>query len=490
MEKLERITSKILVFIVLVLLGACATSTSTRSLPMPKIKKLSSYIPRQVEEWQLDNGLKVFYLPDDELPIIRGALYIPGGTLSEIPDKPALISMLGSQMRQGGAGSLDADQLDLELEKLAASVSSDYSTEYGSFGFSCLSSDFDRVFSIFSDVVLSPRFDLDRLDLAKGQSLEGIRRRRDDPSNIAGLASRHLLFGDNFVGRVLASSDIKSISRVDLLRAHRLFVQPEGAILAVTGKIDREKMNRAISERFANWKNLSVKPPAVSEYSYKPQPGIYFVTEQFEQSTVYIGQQGPTRLADDYVGIEGFNTIFGGGDFGSRLMTKIRTDQGLAYSVYGSILQAKPVGQNIMVLQTKAQSVSDAIEQSILVLSDMQKNLVNEEELEQAKMAIQNSFIFKLDTTDDLIRRHALLRLLNYPADYDATYVSKVNALERQDIKEVANKYWDISKLVIVVVGNENAYNLLKERATKEPDSFAGLGLFRCSFNEKLEACP
>jgi len=470
-------------------LVSCSSKQSASSIPMPKDEKQTAYKPKLSEQWQLSNGLSVMYLPDEELPIIRGALLIPGGTLWEIPGKPALISAMGHQMRQGGAGNLDADELDLQLEKLAAGIESSYGTEYGSIGFSCLTSDFEKVFSLFSDVVLFPKFEKNRLDLWKGQSLESIRRRGDDPNTVAGLSFRELLMGQTPMGRVTVPEDIKSVEREDLLKTHRLLVQPKGAILAITGKIDRKILQEAIERRFGSWKELPEHLSEMPAMSFNPKPGVYFIKKPFEQATVYAGELGPVRLTPDYAAIEGFNIIFGGGDFGSRLMKTIRTDLGLAYSLYGSVLPGFPIGQDIIVLQTKSESTADALEKSIDVLSTMQKVNVEDFEMEQAKKSIQNSFIFKLDTPDDLVRRQALLRLLNYPKDYDETYVEKINMLSAGDVLEVAKKHWDISKLVIVVVGNETAYNSIRAKLQSSPQSLAGFELHECTFSQKLDAC-
>ncbi|MFO0006354.1 MAG: insulinase family protein, partial [bacterium] len=117
------------------------------------------------------------YLKDSELPVAQGQLIIRGGALWANQYPLGTTSAMGDVMRTGGAGDLSADALERELEKLAAGVSSSFSTEFGSISFSCLTSDLERVFKLFADVALRPRFEQDKLNLWKGQSLEGIRRR-------------------------------------------------------------------------------------------------------------------------------------------------------------------------------------------------------------------------------------------------------------------------------------------------------------------------
>ena len=473
---------------VLMIIGAVSCSHNMLNLKMPKQEENLNYTPIAPVEWQMPNGLRIVYIEDKELPLIRGALFIPKGTFWEPAGNFSQLSAMGYLLRQGGTKELEPDKLDLKLEKLAASVESSYSSEYGNVSFSCLSSDFEETFSLFADVIISPRFDQSRLDLWKGQMLEGIRRRTEDPSTVASISFKELIFGNGIFGRTFISSDVKQINRADLFSLHTKFVQPDNAYLAVVGDLSSDRLRTVAAKYLSGWVN---KPAALKDpvYSNQSKPGIYFIKQPLEQATIYIGQPGPARLPADYMAIEAFNNIFGAGDFGARLFKKIRTELGLAYSLYGAVMHSYLAGQNIIVIQTKSESASDAAIESLNILKEMQYNLVTNEELELSKKTIRNSYIFKIDTPDDAIRRYLLLKMLKYPIDYDSTYFNKIDALNLNDIKEVASKYWDINKLTIVVVGNEKAYNSFKKYLDKNPGAFYNLKLYTCSFEEVLGKC-
>ena len=469
------------------LISACAKQP--RIFKAPETTEDLSFTPVKPLEWQMPNGLKVVYVEDKELPIVRGALYIPRGTLWEKPSEYDLVSAMGYLLRQGGTENLEPDKLDFQLEKLAASVESGYSSEFGSISFSCLNSDIDSVFPIFADVLLKPKFDESRLDLWKGQMLEAIRRRTDDPSTIASIAYRSLVYGNGSFGRTGVSADIKKINQKDLLRLHKEFVVPNQAYLAVIGNISREKLEETVNKYLSTWQKAETLDSFEPSFSYNFTPGIYFVEQPLEQATIYIGQQGPARLPADYTAIEAFNNIFGSGDFGARLFKKIRTELGLAYSLYGAVLPSFLVGQNIIVIQTKSESASQATVESLKILKEMQLSKVTEEELELSKKTIKNSFIFKIDSPDDAVKRYIMLKMLKYPDDYDSTYFEKTNKVSLSDIKDAAAKYWDLNKLVIVVVGNQKAYNAFKNDLDKNLGSLYNLKLQKCSFDEILGKC-
>lgn len=435
--------------------------------------QIAHFKPVEPIRWELPNGLSVIYLKDSELPVTQGQLIIRGGSLWADQYPIGTTSAMGDVMRTGGAGDLSADALDRELEKLAAGVSSSFSTEFGSVSFSCLTADLERVFKLFADVALHPRFEQDKLNLWKGQTLEGIRRRVEDPMTVASLAFTQLLYGDSAYGKVSRSRDISRLSRGDLESLHTELVRPDGAILVVTGSVERVQVEELAKRYFLNWKPRGKRLPPPPPVNYEPKPGIYFITLPFAQASVKSGHLGVPRLTPDSPAIDLFNEVFGSGGFGSRLMQKVRTELGLSYGVYGGISPGVVKGTNFIFLQTKAESAGSAINESIGVLDRLRTEAPGASELNEKRDAIANSFVFNFSSKGEIAGRLAKHELLGYPADYDSSYLSKIAAVTSADVTKVASERWDPSKLVTVVVGNDQAYSSI-ERAMKEPGSRLG----------------
>jgi predicted Zn-dependent peptidase len=448
--------------------------------------EVANFKPIQPEEWRLANGLRVLYLKDDELPLVRGRLFIRGGSLWGPATPVGVVSAMGDQMRQGGAGSRSADALDQDLEELAATVTSSFSTEFGGVSFSALSSDLDQVFPIFADVALRPRFEGDRLALWKGQSLESIRRRKEDPSTVASIAFTQLLYGDSPYGRVSVERDISGISREGLVTHHQKLVKPDGGLLVVTGRVDRPVVEKLVEAHFGDWGARGELLPPAPPVTHQPKPGIYFIELPFSQAAVQMGQLGVPRLTPDYPAIDMFNEVFGTSGFGSRLMQRVRTELGLTYGVYGGISPAVVKGVNYVFLQTKADSVAPAIAESIGVLSKMQSAPPTAVEMEEKTTAIENSFVLNFDSIDDIAVRNARLSLLDYPADYDQTYLTKVQEVTPAGVQEVAQKRWDPSSFVIVVVGNKTAYERLEKALQDKNNPLSSFGLSKLRFESAI----
>lgn len=467
--------------------GCFGTSIPNGLSPGSMAVRTVKFHPLKPQSFVLPNGLQVLFLPDNELPLVSASLYIKGGTLWDPPDKLGLIGAMGSQLREGGTQSLSADALDLELEELAAQISSGFASEFGTIRFSCLRRDLDRVFSLFADVALRPAFDAKRLEILRGRNLDSIRRRGEDSGVVAGIAFKQLLYGNSAFGQVSLSKHFKAIKREDLLAMHSKLVRPERAILAISGAISADEAFGYAEKYLANWKRgeLELEPPKLNGSA---APGLYFIKLPFPQATVQMGHLGVERLSPDYVAIDGFNNVFGV-SVSSRLFRRVRTELGLSYGIYGGMTPGLVQGANVVAFSTRSESTGTAINESVKILQTMQNEAISYAELDQVKGAIANSFVFDFASADQVVKRFAELKLVDYPADYDDTYLDKVYAMSVEDILSVAQKRWDLSKFVVLVVGDDKAYNSVKEMLQSASETLPAIKswkLHEVKFGEEL----
>lgn len=467
--------------------SGCSARVPERLTANGFTKNPSVFTPPAVAKRELSNRLKLFFVRDPEIPVVQGELLIPRGTFWGSVDNPAAFGTMAELMRDGGAGDLGPQELDRTLLNLAAGIESKANGEITSIAFSCLKADFPRVAKILADIVVRPRFDEGRLEVWRGVNLDAVKRRRDDGDTIAAQSLSELVYGGTIYGKPFVSADISNLQRIDLLRLHRRFIRPEGSIMSLSGDIDLDEAQSIFESAFAGW---SGKPEGQSEppvIDFEPKPGIYFLEFPFVQSLVRVAQQGPTRLSPDYLAIEAFNQIFGSSMFGSRLMNKIREELGYTYSIYGAITPGARKGLNLITFETQARATGQAVVESIKVLSGMRDAKPSEVELAAAKLNVSNSFVFRFDAISELVKRRAVLNIIRYPENYDETYLPGLQRVSADDVLGVARNRWDLSKLVILVVGNRTAYSSLEESLKTGPEYLRGLKIQKVEFGEKLK---
>jgi predicted Zn-dependent peptidase len=149
------------------------------------------------------------------------------------------------------------------------------------------------------------------------------------------------------------------------------------------------------------------------------------------------------------------NDILGGGGFTSRITSRVRSDEGLAYSAGSSYgMGVYYPGTFRASFQSKSASTSQAIQIVLDEINRMRTSKVSAEELETAKNSLIETFPRIFSTAAQIAGTFAQDEYTKRPVDYWDTYRQRVAALTVDDVQRVAQKYLDPSKLVILVVGN------------------------------------
>ena len=161
---------------------AAAQATDWQKITIPP---LPAFHPQEPKRIVLPNGMVIFLQVDHELPLVDGIARIRGGSRSEPTDKTGMLDMYGEVWRTGGTKAQTGDQLDDYLEIRAAKVETNSNADSTTISFSCLKADFDDVFKVFDDLLRSPEFRADKLDLAQTESFDAITSRNDDDDAVA-----------------------------------------------------------------------------------------------------------------------------------------------------------------------------------------------------------------------------------------------------------------------------------------------------------------
>src|SRR5579871_5897246 len=436
---------------------AAAQSTDWKQIPIPQ---LPAFKPQQPKRIELSNGMVIFLQEDHELPLIDGTARIRGGSVNEPAAKAGLVDIFGEVWRTGGTKSQTGDQLDDFLEVRAAKVETGGSEDSTTIGWSCLKGDLDDVFKVFVDVLQNPEFRADKIDIAQKEEQDSISRRNDEVGEIAHRESVKLAYGaDNPYARVPEYATVAAITRQDLLDWYGKYIHPNNIILGISGDFDSAAMEARLRAAFESWPKGPALPK--NEVQYNPaKPGYYLVPkEDVNQSNIHMVALGTTRANPDYYAISVFNEAFGGG-FSSRLFNDIRTKRGLAYGVGGGI------GTNFghpgilqISIGTKSQSTVESIQATDEDIEALTKNPITDDEIQRAKDAILNAFIFRLDSPDKILVERMTYEYYGYPADWLDKYQTEVKKVTAADVNRVAAKYLHKNQLAVLVVGNTKEFD-------------------------------
>ncbi len=452
--------ASLLILIVVSLFIPALSLAQTQAWKQIPVPQLPVFKPQQPKRIELPNGMVVFLQEDHELPLVDGTARIRGGSVNEPKDKTGLTDIYGEVWRTGGTKTRTGDQLDDFLEVRAAKVETGGGPDSTTISFSCLKGDLDDVFKAFIDVLQNPEFRADKIEIAQKGEDDGISRRNDEVSEIAHREAIKLAYGpNNPYARQPEYATIAAVTRQDLIDWHAKYVHPNNIILGISGDFDSAAMESRLRAAFDSWPKGPALPK--NDVHYDPaKPGLYLIPkEDVNQSNIRMVALGTTRDNPDYYAISVFNEAFGGG-FSSRLFNDIRTKRGLAYGVGGGIgANFGHPGVLQVSMGTKSQSTIEAIQAVREDIDNLSKDPITDDEIQRAKDAILNAFIFRLDSPDKILGERMTYEYYGYPPDWLDKYQTEIKKVTAADVNRVASKYLHKDQLAVLVVGNTKDFD-------------------------------
>ncbi len=420
-------------------------------LKFPPLSKISE---PKIDIFQLENGLKVFFLKDPQLPEVKIVTYVKAGELASPDDKFGVATITYNLLRNGGNKKYSSDKFDEIIDSLGASISVDVGRDKAEIQGIFLSEDFEKGIELFSCMLREPVFEEEKIEVEKNKIRGSIARRNDDPSVIATREFKKLVYGKNKLTREIEYEDLDKIKREDLVNFYNAYISPDNIYIGVYGDFSEKDAKAYIEKFFGNWKKVGMKEeiPFLSDSGEK---GIYVVNKSdVNQSNIRLGHIGILRKNPDYTAVLVLDNILGTNSFSSRLMQKIRTEKGLAYSVGGGIFSDfEYPGVFMIYCGTKTESTLDAISSIMEEIEKIKREEVSEKELEDAKNSFLNSFVFEFANGFDYLKREMELYMWGYPLDFYSKIFDGIKKVTVLDVKKAAQKYLHPEKLKILVVG-------------------------------------
>ena len=391
----------------------------------------------------LSNGMVVYIAEDRMLPTFDMSVTIRTGAAVEPPDKAGLASLVGEQMRDGGTKSLTPEELDEKVEFLAAYLSASISDTRGRAELACLSKDIDEGLGLFIEVLRYPRFDPERLRLAKDRILQNVKRRNDSTASIMRIEWGFLMNGeDHFANRYPSSKTTNNITQEDLFGFHRKYIHPGNMIVAVSGDFDKAQMLKKLEVAFADWPVGETGPQSFPAPNHVPVAGIHMIDkEDVNQGRVTIGHKSIKRGSPDEFALQVMDGILGAGGFRSRLLAKVRTDEGLAYNTGSRFGQGTYYPGDF---QCWFQSKSDACAYAARIVLDeidrLREEAPSQDDLDDSVAYYVESFPKRFQSKMALLRTYVADEYTGRDPDYWQSYVDNLKRVTPADVQRVAKK--------------------------------------------------
>lgn len=439
------------------LLVLMVTSVVAETLPRPdqlEFPPLEIEFP-EIARTKLDNGMRLYVKEDDELPLVNITLMIEGGSIHDPVDQTGLAELFAQTLETGGAGDMSPQQLEETLDRLAAQLSVASSSYAYQIDLSVHQQDLDLGLDLLAALLRRPAFDPERLELARARLLEGIHRRNDNPSSIAGRYLARAVNPGHPFGSEATVATVSGLTRDELLALHQRFFHPSRIWWGVSGAVDASHLKARLEELFGDWQTSPTADVEMPPLPPEPGAQVFVIDRELPQTTVLMGHRGISKDAPDFMALRVANYIFGGGGFNSRLMREIRSNRGLVYSIYSQVQLGRILPELFVI---GGETRNDTAVEMVVSVTEMLEELVTtgvtDSELELAQNSLVNSFIFAFENTHAVVTQNLRLDYYDYPGDYLQTYQQQIRALTAADIQQAAQNYLHPDRLQIVLVGD------------------------------------
>lgn len=410
---------------------------------------------------QLKSGPVAYVVPDRERPLINISILVHAGDYLEPAGKEGVAGLTGYLLTHGGTQNRAAEDLEERLAFLAANLGSGVGDTQGSISLNLLSKDADEGFQILREVLTEPRFQEDKLALRKQQMLQSMKERNDDSADIEAREDGYLAYGEKFwANNAPTAKSVEAITRADLQAFHHRWFVPGNFVIAVNGDFDRDAMIARLEKLFAGWPFKGETPPPIPTDTHMATPAVYLVNKDVNQGRVSILLPGIMRDDPDYFAAAIMNDILGGGGFTSRIVNRVRSDEGLAYaagsSLPGGVYYAPPFSASF---QTKSRTVPYAISIVFEEMKRMAETPVSDTEINTSINGMIDRFPRVFATKGQIAGTFAQDEFTGrYAKDpnYWKDYRNQVRAVTKAGIERTAKRLLKPDRTVILIVGQRD----------------------------------
>ncbi|MGQ9688245.1 MAG: M16 family metallopeptidase [Desulfobaccales bacterium] len=418
-----------------------------------------SAAPQQVlgVRQELPNGLVWLFSEQRSLPLVSVNLLIKGGVLRDPPGKAGLANLTALLLVQG-TKKRSATQIAQDADFIGAKLRASGSDDYVSVSLTVLKKDLETGLSLLQDIVFNPVFAKEEIKRKVAQLKASFQTNEDEPGIVASRAFHRRLFGNHPYAHPPKGTPegLAAIEQKDVVDFHQKFFRPNNTILTIVGDLSLEEARGWVEKTFGDWKaaplpELRVPPPAGLKSMEK-----IMIDKKITQANIILGHLGISRRHPDFYPLQLLNYILGGGGFSSRLMDRIREQQGLAYSVGSSFDAGLEPGAIAIDLETKNQSAGEAVAQVLREIERLRTQKVSKEEFEEAKSYLIGSFPAKMDSVAKRAALMAYVEFYGLGLDYPWRYPALIRNFTPDDLQKVAQKYLHPDKYLLVVVGNQS----------------------------------
>ena len=427
-----------------------------------------SFHPPMAQKKSMASGVTVFVLEDHTLPLATLYARFRGGYALLPRSQYAAASALPSLLRNGGTSTLSPDSVESLLDFYALQTGFGGGGENAFSSMNTLSRHLEPAIALWADMLRNPGFDPREVEVWRERQMESTRRRGDDPRLLAVSEFNRIMFGDHPVGWELGEEDL-SMERFNqdaLFEAHSRILCRGNLILGVVGDVRWTEIEPLLESMVSEWPPCEEPLPEPLTPHLRRGRTVFLIPKELTQSTVVMAAPGGISQGPDpdYFSSRIANAILGANGFSSRLLTRLRTEKGYAYSA-SSLWRAPSRYEGIVgaMTQTRSESTVAATRLILETMEEMRDALPEQEEVDGIVSQMVNGFVFNFQDPSQIVSRQMFYLAQGLPEDWLEEYARGIQRVDRASVRNVFRRHMHPEDMTILIVGNPEDFDLPPE---------------------------
>lgn len=414
-----------------------------------------------------ENGLRVFYDKRPDSRSVTVGIWVASGSKYENENNNGIshfiehILFKGSKKRTGF-------EIAEGMDEIGASYNAYTTKEYTYFYVKALDYQLMKAADLLFDLFKNPRLDENDIETEKGVILEEISMCEDDPSEKCfDVAEKGVFEKSGLAFEILGTKEtVSNMKKEDFILYMNTYYVPERTVIGISGNFEENDIEEKIREYFSSDKNTG-NPIKKDELFYNPD--IRTLEKSVEQTHILINFEGIGTEHKDLYPLQVCMFILGVGP-SSMLGRRIREELGLVYGIEAFLVRFLDGGTIDISMSLVPSSEEKAIRETVSIVKAFSRT-VTERQVTIAKEKLASSFIMSREQPQSRFSAAGYNMLLLNKEITDDEIIESVRSVTAEDVKRVAEKYFDTEKISFTAVGkvsDKEKYKKIIDEAIKE----------------------
>jgi len=425
------------------------------------------------EVWRgkLSNGIKLYGIENNELPLVQFSMRIDGGQSLDADNKAGTSLMLGAMLKEGTKSKTPAEfEEAIDLLGSSISVSTDLEGLYVSGN--TLAKNFDKTIALLTEMLTEPRWDEQAFGLVKNRRLTQIKQRKTNAQSVAFDALAKQLYGNNHPASIPiggTESSVQSITMDDIKGYFKQNISPIVSHLHIAGNITQDNAERSLKILANKWNGNKVKIPKITIAKIPSKSKVFFIDiPDSKQSAISVGTLTVPGGSPELFKLSVVNNRLGGG-MEARLMRTLRLEKGYTYGA-GSFLRENTFQTPFYAYsQVRSNVTLESLEIFRDIINGYAKSY-NNEDLETTKNKLIKGNALRFERLASLINMLDTMSKYDYSNTYIQNEQEVLTSIGLDEARSIARLNFNANKMYFVIAGDaKTQLNRIEELGYGKP---------------------